>query len=211
MHAAVRPALQWMVADYTKFTPGNKPQPNFLRIIEQIPGFTDTADVTPVLISQLNWPSYNIPYLRSIFNASGYPAMVAKYGAEYTYESNSRALIFARNVSLVTDWMSARALLRYNNYLHDPLAKGDPITGSISSRGDFRTPKPVAFGGVDTKVTSMRGSMGPDFDLRVFAESGPTHDQLPFFAWSGANGAFANVQHTLVPAEFDFDTVMFEM
>lgn len=58
--------------------------------------------------------------------------------------------MFKRNVTEgdVSDILTARALLRYNNYAVDPLAKDDPITGSISSRGDLRTPKPVAFGGV---------------------------------------------------------------
>lgn len=199
---------QWMAVDARRFTPGVGPDAtDFLWIIEQIPGTTAALDVSDVFVRNGFWPSYNIPFIKSIYDASGYPAMEAKYGAAYSYTQCDRALIFARNESQVTDALAMRALLRYNNFATDPLAHGDPISGSISSRGDLRAPSPVAFGGVDTKVISF-SSMGGSGELAVLAESGPTHDQQPVFAWANVS-SFATIQHALVPAVFDFDTVEF--
>jgi hypothetical protein len=187
-----------MVVDKQQFTPGSVPSAGYLYIIEQIPGTTEAQDVTPILVEQTNWPSYNIPFLPDIYDLSGYPAMVQQYGAQYTYANCSRANIFRRNHTDVQDILSLRALLRYNNYETDPLAGGDPILGSVSSRGDLRT-TPVAFGGVDTKVTSS-------LSMEVLAESGPTYDQQPFFAWANFS-SFAGIQHILVPQAFRFPTI----
>lgn len=189
------------------FTPGQLPQPGFLWIIEQIPGYVHAQDVTSVLNQQGYWASYNIPYEQDIFDMSGYPAMVEKYGDSYTYDNCSRANIFRRNATDVVDLPSVRALLRYNNFQHDPLSGGDPILGSVSSRGDLRSAPavPVPFGGVDTKVIAW-SSMGEGGDLEVWAESGPTHDQQVPFAWADFP-QFVNVSRVLVPAVFDFPTI----
>ena len=40
---------------------------DILWILEQIPGTTETADVTSVLMDQGYWPSYNVPYLQKIY------------------------------------------------------------------------------------------------------------------------------------------------
>lgn len=194
---------QWMVVTAAAFTPGHAPKPGFLWIIEQIPGYTQAADVTSVMVAQGYWPSYNIPYFPEVYNMSGYPAKAAQYGPQYTYAGASRAQIFKRNATAVTDLPSLFALLRYNNYANDPLAGGDPILGAISSRGDLRSPGPVAFGGVDTKVTAI----GDLPKLVVYSQSGPTNLQQPTFAWANFP-TFANVQHTLVPASFNFDILL---
>ena len=40
---------QWMVVDYNKFTPGDKElKPNLLWVLEQIPGYIQTKDLTQV-------------------------------------------------------------------------------------------------------------------------------------------------------------------
>jgi hypothetical protein len=197
---------QWMVADAQRFAPGSQPAPGFLWITEQIPGACPAADVTPVLVAQGYWASYNIPYLPAVFEASGYPSMVAKYGDEYSYENCSRARIFARNASAVDGLLATRALLRYNNFETDPLSGGDPILGSVSSRGDLRAGAPVAFGGVDTKAIALSSLLPGAGAVTVLAESGPTHDQQPVFGWANSS-AFAGVVHDLVPAVFDFPTI----
>ena len=54
-------------------------------------------DKTSVLASQSYWPSYNTPYYQDIFNLSGSPANVAKFGDWFTYDKTPRALIFKRD------------------------------------------------------------------------------------------------------------------
>lgn len=219
LHQSGTYCSQWMVADASKFVPGQPPLPGFLWIAEPIPGYVHSADVTSIMMAANPnispesgggpgngvWPSYNIPFFEDIYEASGYPAMVAKNGPEYSYQNNSRALIFARNSSMANDLLGARALLRYNNYQSDPLAKGDPILGSISSRGDLRQGAPVAFGGVDTKALSFRQCFGQP-GMAVIAESGPTHDQEAVFDWRNFT-SFAGVTRSMVPDRWDFGTV----
>lgn len=45
--------------------------PSLVQVAEQIPGRVESADVTRVLEDGY-WPSYNIPYFRSIWEESGY-------------------------------------------------------------------------------------------------------------------------------------------
>ena len=61
-------------------------------------GHIHTEDLTHVLTGQGYWPSYNTPYFRDIFNLSGSPDSVAKYGDWFTYDKTPRALIFKRGL-----------------------------------------------------------------------------------------------------------------
>merc|ERR1711884_698925 len=66
---------QWMVVDYKLFKPGmQKLREGLLWILEQIPGQTHDEDMTWLLEEQSYWPSYNSPYFKDIFKASGLPA-----------------------------------------------------------------------------------------------------------------------------------------
>lgn len=48
----------------------------------------------------------------SVFNASGLPALVARYGPWFSYDGSPRAQIFRRNHSLVHDLDSMMRLMR---------------------------------------------------------------------------------------------------
>jgi hypothetical protein len=50
----------WMAVDYNKFTPGAPPAPGALWLVEQLPGFMNASDVTPVLVQQGYFASYNV-------------------------------------------------------------------------------------------------------------------------------------------------------
>ena len=60
-------------------------------------GHVRADDVTYVLTGQSYWPSYNTPFFEEIFNLSGSPANVEKYGDWFTYDKTPRALIFERD------------------------------------------------------------------------------------------------------------------
>lgn len=51
-------------------------------------------------------------YFKKIYNASGLPQMVEKYGDWFTYDKNPRAKIFQRNQTLVQDMDSMIRLMR---------------------------------------------------------------------------------------------------
>jgi len=62
---------QFMIIDYKKYQKGTAPSNlanDVLWVIEQMPGFTQSADVTGVLRSQQYWPSYNCPYFPFIYH-----------------------------------------------------------------------------------------------------------------------------------------------
>ncbi|KFV08741.1 Putative phospholipase B-like 2, partial [Tauraco erythrolophus] len=138
---------QWMVVDYNAFVPGRaSPPQGLLTVLEQI------------------------PYFEEIFNASGNPELVKKYGDWFTYDKNPRAQIFRRNQTLVHDLDSMVRLMRSNNYLRDPLSRCrgcDPpqnAENAISARSDLNPPNGTypfpalrqrCHGGTDMKVGEM--------------------------------------------------------
>lgn len=54
-----------------------------------------------------------VSYFPEIFNASGGPSMVKKYGDWFTYEHTPRANIFCRDHHKVTDMDSMMRLMRF--------------------------------------------------------------------------------------------------
>ncbi|XP_033618561.1 putative phospholipase B-like 2, partial [Fukomys damarensis] len=187
---------QWMIVDYKVFIPsGPRLDSGVLTILEQIPGMVVVADKTAELYEKTYWASYNIPSFESVFNASGLQALVAQYGDWFSYSKSPRAQIFLRNQSLVHDLDSMVRLMRYNDYLHDPLSRCaacDPQPNgenAISARSDLNPadgsyPFPAlrqrSHGGIDVKVTSRSLAAA----MSLLAVSGPTWDQVPPFQWS---------------------------
>eukprot|EP00753_Platysulcus_tardus_P015584 PLAT5104.1.p1 GENE.PLAT5104.1~~PLAT5104.1.p1 ORF type:complete len:554 (+),score=259.67 PLAT5104.1:12-1673(+) len=196
---------QYMILNYGQFTPGQGLLPGSLVVVEQIPGLVVYADQTQQLMRGY-WPSYNVPFYRSIYNTSGYPQMIEAYDHLRTstgaspvsalkYQTAPRANIFRRDQDNVTDMSSLRYLMRYNDYKHDPYAQGSPY-GAICSRGDLAA-NPNDGGCYDSKVTNLAGMKS----LTAWAVNGPTHQGLPPFNWD----QFPHVLHTGQAQVFDFD------
>ncbi|XP_078523272.1 putative phospholipase B-like 2 [Lissotriton helveticus] len=208
---------QWMIVDYNLFRPGYPSlTPGLLTVLEQIPGLVVSADKTDVLSQQGYWASYNIPYFVDIFNASGGPDLVTKYGDWFTYDKNPRAQIFRRNQTMVHDLQSMIRLMRYNNFPEDPMSRCEGCYPSqngenaISARSDLNPASGTypfgalgqrQHGGTDMKVTSFEMA-------RVYgmvAVSGPTWDDLPPFQWS--TSPFSVLLHMGHPDLWQFDPV----
>ena len=211
---------QWMILDYKLFTPGEKTlKDNLLWILEQIPGYIESADMTKVLRNQGYWPSYNTPYFKKIFKLSGGPKMVEKFGDWFSYDKTPRALIFKRDVGKVKDVESMTKLMRYNNFREDPLSKCecDPpfsAENAISSRNDLN-PKNGTYpfaalghrshGGTDMKLTtSLLFEKG-----KFTAIGGPTYDDVPAFQWSKADFA-KDTPHFGHPDLWKFKPITYE-
>ncbi|MBN3321235.1 PLBL2 phospholipase, partial [Atractosteus spatula] len=207
---------QWMIVDYSHFTPGKTDKENLLTVLEQIPGLIVTEDKTKELLQKSYWASYNIPYFEKVFNASGCPALVQKYGDWFSFDKNPRAQIFQRNHSLVVDMDSMIRLMRYNNFREDPLSRcqgcDPPSNGenAISARSDlnpangtypFGALRQRPHGSTDMKVTSY--AMFRDYKL--LAASGPTWDQVPAFQWS--KSPYSGLLHMGHPDLWAFPTV----
>lgn len=189
---------QWMIVDYKHFTPGKTDiKDQLFTVLEQIPGLVIHTDKTQELLEKGFWASFNIPYYEEVFNASGCPELVEKFGPWFSLDQNPRAQIFRRNQTAVKDLDSMVRLMRYNNFKEDPLSRCEgcdpPANGenTISARSDlnpangtypFGALKQRPHGGTDMKLTSY--GMARDYEL--LAVSGPTWDQVPAFQWSSS-------------------------
>jgi len=101
-----------------------------------------SKDMTSVLKTTGYWASYNTAYFPSIFEASGAPKMVQKFGDFFSYNNTARAKIFARDEGQISDVDSMMAVMRYNDFKNDPLSKCEcdpPYSGelAISARCDL--------------------------------------------------------------------------
>lgn len=188
---------QWMVVDYNLFSPGHVLPPNVLWIVEQIPLYTQAADVTDILVNG-HWPSYNRPFFPEVFKRSGHAAMAARYGNEYSYQLYARAKIFRRDAGNVHNRTAMRHLMRYNDWMHDPYSRGNPEL-SIASRSDLHEGgKPCcADGNIDAKLVGYADVAA----LRFEGVSGPTHEQQPIFTWTDA---YRHTPHYGQPQRFSF-------
>lgn len=177
---------QYQVVDYKLFTPYKPLVNNLLWIVEQIPGYIVSADMTSTLRTQGFWPSYNIPYFPFIYNTSGYPQQFQQFGNEFSYSMCARAQIFRRDAGKVEHMQAMKSIMRYNNYQNDPLSLKDACK-QISARCDLNTPWSQntlngfsAFGAIDCKVTD--NLLLPLQQSEIVC--GPTWDDQPPFAWT---------------------------
>lgn len=156
---------QYMVVDLSKFERGKGVHEGLLVVVEQIPGLVVSGDQTEILMYGY-WPSYNVPFYREIYERSGYSDMLRRFGAHGSglsgldYQNAPRAKIFRRDAGGVVDMASLRAIMRYNDYTHDPYAHGSPYA-AICSRGDLAA-HPSPGGCYDSKVCARarRGGEG---------------------------------------------------
>jgi hypothetical protein len=196
---------QWIVVDTNKLVTGTRLEAGALFILEQIPGYVESADVTQIL-SYGYWPSYNVPFFSYIYNISGFAYYAEHYGTMFTYENNPRAEIFRRNAGNVATIEDTQQMLRYNDYLHDRLSQGNPGF-AISSRFDLASGNVTnpflaraAFGGTDSKVTSVTSVK----NMQCFIQCGPSHDSNPPFEWTEA---WSDVPHYGQPQVWNFGWV----
>jgi len=189
---------QYMIINWGQFQPGQPLKSDLLWVIEEIPGLVFGGDVTENL-QRGYWPSYNVPYWPEVYNKSGYPGVVAKYGPEHSYDLAPRAKMFRRDHPIAHDMEGLKKLMRQNNYKTDPFAKGDP-NKAICVRGDLKD-KPRAGGCYDTKTTQLEWAK----KMLSHAINGPTTEGgLPPFKWTDE---LANTSHIGEPLLFDFKFV----
>ena len=222
----------WMIVDTNIFSPGSPPPPNTLTVVEEMPGNIRVHDRTPELVAG-SWPSFNVPSDPYIFKISGQQALVDKYGgitsvgAFFSFTNTSRRRIFDRGAPSVSDNLSMRAMIRYNEFTTDPLSTlgcgtNPPYsaTNAIADRsdlnergGDYVLADELGFGdsaGIDAKVTLaswVKRASTVDGKLPFEAQSGPTiTTSCPAFEWSTSK-LDKKVPHTGQVDKWEFDWV----
>ncbi|KJE97432.1 hypothetical protein CAOG_09069 [Capsaspora owczarzaki ATCC 30864] len=190
---------QYMVVTLDQIKLGQAVLDGALWVVEQIPGYVESADVTPILRAGY-FSSFNVPFFERVFDMSGYPAMVAKYGVSFTHDLAPRAEIFRRDSNTVVDFSSLKQLMRSNSYKTDPYSGGSPAN-AVCSRYDLIANGGSPDGCYDTKATNYARARL----LQADALNGPTtaNSTLPAYSWS----AFANLPHVGLPETYNFDFI----
>ncbi|XP_059047570.1 putative phospholipase B-like 2 [Achroia grisella] len=165
---------QWYIVDFNKFTASGANvkgsiRPGLLWVIEQLPGYTESADLTEQLKRDTYFPSYNIPYFPTVFNMSGGNERVRTYGDWFGYNTNPRARIIKQKQANIHNIRDMYETMRYNDYKHDPLSRCEQCRppysacNAIAARNDlnpangsypFRTLGHRSHGATDAKITS---------------------------------------------------------
>jgi len=189
---------QWVVVDHNLFKPGMaRLPPNSVWVIEQIPGYVQSADVTSVVNTQGYWAGYNVPYFKYIFDVMGYPWALNQWGPEYSWNNCSRANIFRRDAPRVASLDDMKHIMQYNEWQTDPLSGGNPCN-SVAARCDLDPTSPDTSGAYDAKVTSHKLFL----KMQAWGTSGPTHQHQPVFVWNGPGVPWGS--HLGQPNRYDF-------
>ena len=173
---------QFIILDLNKISLKDKKiSEKSLMIIEQLPGYTETHDVTNYL-KKGYWPSYNVPFSEYIFNISGHPETIKKYNYSnfLDYKQCARAKIFERDQGGINSNEDFKRILRYNDYQHDELSLNHTLL-TIASRGDLNKTNISCFGAVDAKFISVKDLF--ENKNKIYIIAGPTNDQQPTFSW----------------------------
>lgn len=200
---------EYMVLNTNRFIPGQPPSHGLLWVVEQIPDLVEGRDVTSML-EYGYFPSYNIPYFDTVWEAAGYKTAFEKTGdVGLTHIMAPRAQLFRRDQGKTRSLDDVRLLLRSNNYLHDALSAGNPIN-ALCARGDLKpvsskhTWSPQPYGCYDAKVTSVSLAR----NLTAVAQSGPPsggESKLAPFSWGDQ---FSSVPNNGLPRVYDFPPVV---
>lgn len=173
---------QFQVLDLKLIDTDNKKiEDGALYIIEQIPGYTESADVTGIL-KYGYWPGYNSAYFLKVRSLAGYDYVLKQHPElrdSLDYQTCARANIFRRDQAKVNDFEAYKHLMRYNKYQTDLLSKSNPAL-AIAARKDLDSTKPDCRGATDAKVASIRDIKGKE-KKKITVISGPTaENQIPF-------------------------------
>lgn len=201
---------------FQKFIPEKPLLDGVLTIIEQIPTLIVSADATNFLRNQSYWPSYNVPYFKSVFDLSGNQESVNQFGDWFTYDRNPRANIFRRDNGKVTDIESMIKLMRYNNYQHDEFSRCNctppySAENAIAARSDLNPADGVyPFGALGQRSHAATDAKITNYDMfkqrEFIAIGGPPHTDVPPFQWS--KSAFHKLSHSGHPDLWVFEPIV---
>jgi len=208
----------WHVVDMTRFKAGAPLADGLLWLVEQMPGpYVAAADITDQLRSRCYWASYNLVYNATLATASGQTALEKQYGPLFSWANTSRAQIFARELDgQPINETSVRRVIRLNRFQDDPVAEMGCKDGAhsganaIAARADLTSPDVDCedggqgdYAAVDGKYTSA--SLLAGGSLVAWAQSGPSYDDQPVFAFS--NTTVGDIPHAGMPNAWAFPWV----
>ncbi|XP_068633401.1 putative phospholipase B-like lamina ancestor [Battus philenor] len=155
-------------------------------LLEQVPGRTQSADLTVAVLESRYWATYGLPFFKDVAEITQVTKMEAVYGKLFSESESPRAITFKRGYKNATSLESIIQMMRMNNVT--ALYKGNEskvpdcsddlncILNEADSwsppgvRGDILMQHQEAYGVIDTKVVS--GIIDDDI-LELVAISSP--------------------------------------
>ena len=175
---------QFMILDLNKINLKKKEIPDkSLIILEQLPGYTDTTDVTEYLKNGY-WPSYNAAFSEFLYNMTGVNEQIEQKPElvhDIDYNLCSRAQIFKREQKNIKSNKDFERMLRYNDFRNDNLSYNKAYL-TIAARYDIGDTKHYCHGATDVKYVSIKELLEGKSLIHIIA--GPSNDQQPTFSWS---------------------------
>lgn len=190
---------QWLVMDHNLFEPGSAPKPNFLTVVETMPGDAKYVDATATLNKDKWFGSYNLPMIEEIRTGMGFGRAVLEDGVEMDFDLNSRAKQISFHSKKVKTIADMRALISHNDP-KDPRIRGHPVQ-AIAARGDLEDPEDEDHawmgGSLDGKVSSHKLAYKGEGKPEIHARVGPPNENLPNFCWHNIEdeGEISHVGH----------------
>jgi len=223
-----------MILDYKLFVPGRAGiQSETLLVVEQIPGYVVTTDVSAMLFQERYFASYNVAFDPMIRRLSGVDLDEVQHGSVFNYDQTPRAQIFRRDIPKVQTLDGLKVLLRSCDFKRDPLSSQMPTckymgwtncTPSytsefcIATRGDLNPTNGTwalpMFGhrnhvASDAKISHFQSYNSTSLPADVVC--GPTGsrdnpESTPTFRWSTSDFE-KSLPHLGHPDAFEFDWV----
>jgi hypothetical protein len=170
-------------------------------LLEQVPGYIETKDMTNLLFNKGFWGSYNRPYFQKIYFESGYYEMSKKYGKTYSYYDNPRAILINHEIKNVRDMNDMKNLMQNNS---NPFNKNNHMN-VISPRYDMVDNLDIrrTSGGIDSKIVNLNLVKHGG----VLAISGPSKQNgIKPFDWRD----YPDEPHNGLPDVWDFEWNLFD-
>lgn len=208
---------EYLVVDTKKFVQYEEPTTDLLWIIEQYPGKYKQADITDVLVKQTYFPSINTPWFEELFIYADYPGQQQREPQKKTfwsYYEQPRYLVIKRDAPKIENYDQFKTFMRYNDWQHDELIKGEPGMG-ILSRYDLRPENGTAFGarrmfgGLDSKC--IRYSVFSNI-FEYDAINSPQHETntpFNFDDWPIDTTTNKTIHHYGLPSQWKYNWTSF--
>ncbi|KAI8436683.1 hypothetical protein MSG28_010171 [Choristoneura fumiferana] len=158
-----------------------------VRLIEQVPGRTHSADLSDALLEQGYWATYGLPFFKDIAEHTQVDKMEELHGEIFSESQSPRAIMFKRGFKNATSLDSIIALMRQNNVTAMNRASNETVKCSgkidcifndigywsvLGVRGDIAAQYKEAYGVIDTKVVAGTSTQRP---LKFVAISSPPY------------------------------------
>lgn len=198
---------EYIVLDSKKFVKGEKPQDDFLWMIEQYPGIYKSQDITNLLFEKDRYyfPSVNTPYFEELYKIADYPGQQKRepHKADFWSYEQPRTRIIRRDAEKINDYDAFKKFMRYNDYKNDDIIGNleDPVDHTkfqepaqgILSRYDLRPTEGTPFGlqnnfgGLDAKTARLSSFMANQSFDAICSPEYDANDPWNFKKWNDAH------------------------